>query len=267
MIANVCMSPLLAQTDPLVCNVPVQPASAGFLNIYPDPDGVTRRAPLLLSDNGALYPSFALAAFLADAHRPLQSFAAHPFTLLRFCKPGHSIPRYSAAQILNETLNDQSFTRKIAVVGISAPSRHSVIATPVGASIPAIELEATAIDNLLAGDYFSLPNQSLIAQLTAILLASFIGVWLLSRTSLPVGAALVISLAGLAWVASQTLLLFTYAYLSPFLATLACVTTIKAYSIRAHLSSIARALNVPKVDLRAANQFHYRRVGLYDRRP
>ena len=51
-----------------ICNLPALTAAAsssGFLNAAPDPDGILRRAPLLMELHGRVYPSLALAAVAA----------------------------------------------------------------------------------------------------------------------------------------------------------------------------------------------------------
>ena len=51
-----------------ICNLPAlttAASSSGFLNAAPDPDGILRRAPLLMELNGRVYPSLALAAVAA----------------------------------------------------------------------------------------------------------------------------------------------------------------------------------------------------------
>ena len=54
------------QATGAICNLSVLTEAAnvsGFLNAAPDPDGLLRRAPLLIERDGQVYPSLALTAF------------------------------------------------------------------------------------------------------------------------------------------------------------------------------------------------------------
>ena len=61
------------QATSAVCNIPTLSSAAqasGFLNAAPDPDGILRRAPILMQYGGRVYPALSLAAVRAlnNAH-------------------------------------------------------------------------------------------------------------------------------------------------------------------------------------------------------
>ena len=63
------------QATSAVCNIPTLTSAAqasGFLNAAPDPDGILRRAPLLMQYRGRVYPALSLAAVrsVSNARQP-----------------------------------------------------------------------------------------------------------------------------------------------------------------------------------------------------
>src|SRR5262249_62211054 len=57
----------LFRASPGVCSLPGLASAArssGFLNAAPDRDGIVRRIPLLITHEGAIYPSLGLASLI-----------------------------------------------------------------------------------------------------------------------------------------------------------------------------------------------------------
>ena len=73
--------------------------------------------------------------------------------MVHFRGPAGTIPRYSIADILTGKLPPGVLRGKIVIVGVTAHALGDRFATPVGSDYPGVELQATAMDNVLAGDF------------------------------------------------------------------------------------------------------------------
>ena len=141
-------------------------ARLGFANVAADADKVHRRYDLVRGiPPAAVQASFALATVLAarpdfdvaaatrDGARKLLNFRGPEFTFapVKFVNILESIndvaagnaPRYPA----------ERFANRIVLVGIHADGLEDIHPTPLSRSFPGVELHATAIDNLLRGDW------------------------------------------------------------------------------------------------------------------
>ena len=185
----------------------------------PDADGITRRlAPFVVFD-GVLVPSLGIAAWLAgsplgpaprllrsgggfdlDGHRvPVD---AHGAALLRYRGPSQTHRAYNAAQVIEafSVMQDgrpspiplEGFRDRYVLYGFSAPGLMDLKATPVSPIHTGVEIHATMLDNLLAGDILRHAPVPATAA-CVLLLALAVGVLLrLART--PLLAALVLFL-------------------------------------------------------------------------
>ena len=157
-----------------VCNLPVlaqAAARSGFLNAAPDADGILRRAPLVAQFDGHMYPSLALSVYAATANAAAPSLRvatadASTLTigdldvpldgkgnlLLRFRGKKRTFPYISAVDVLNGTAGD-ALRGKIVLVGTTALGTREVVATPLDTQFVGVEVQATAIDNLLQHDF------------------------------------------------------------------------------------------------------------------
>jgi len=230
----------VATATQVVCSLPQIEKSAaktGFLNASADSDGLTRRIPLLIQFSGAIYPSLALASLSAFRENSMVALVAHPQSefllrvggqdialdqgadlLLRFRKA--AFVRHSAATILNDNQGAPDLTGKLVVVGTSARGLGVLLATPAKRSVPGIEIQATAVDNLLKRDFFRRPWWAASFQLAIAVLFAIAAVSLLFRNSAwvaPLGLAI---MAALAWTASLCLLEFSSLYVSPLVPTI-----------------------------------------------
>jgi adenylate cyclase len=157
-----------------VCNLPLLAEAAtrsGFLNAVPDTDGILRRAPVIANLQGRIYPSLALAVYaaVADASRPsLRVSTVDSSTLsvgdldvpldgkgnllLRFRGKKRTFPYVSAVDVLNGAARD-ALRGQIVLVGTTALGTREVVATPLDTQFVGVEVQATAIDNLLQRDF------------------------------------------------------------------------------------------------------------------
>ena len=159
---------------------PLLQAARGLGNVEstPDADGTFRRLPLLVPFQDRWLPSLSLAAFLLS--RPpgatweftdgflRQGEVAIPLDaqgqlLLKFRGPSRSHLRLSAANVIQSEVRLQHGQEPIyapdavrdawVLVGATAPGLMDLKPSPLAPVFPGVELHATALDNLLRGDF------------------------------------------------------------------------------------------------------------------
>ena len=129
----------------------------GTINVEPDVDGVVRSYPVRLVDDGWALPSLPAAVAgdrAADApDRMLLNWRGKPFTY-----------QYASfSDVYLDLLREQrtrpadEFTGKIVIIGSTAAGLHDIKGTPLDRQFPGVEILATAIDNLRAGDWLRVP--------------------------------------------------------------------------------------------------------------
>ncbi|HEY5765508.1 MAG TPA: CHASE2 domain-containing protein [Candidatus Deferrimicrobiaceae bacterium] len=222
----------------VVCNLPVlsrAARSSGFFNVSPDADGVLRRVPQVIRHNNVLYPSLALATYLLarggdvvvetgpDRIEALRlSGRRIPLDprgnlLVRFRGRRNTFPHVSAAAVLDGTADPASLKGKIVVVGTTAAGLKEIRTTPLEAAQPGVEIHATLLDNLLAGDAIAQPRWARSARILLVLVPGFLLTALLARARAVVGLATVLpALAGIG-LGSYWLLAHRQIFLPPLL--------------------------------------------------
>lgn len=151
--------------------------SAGHINPLPDPDGITRRVPMLVEHAGAYYEPLSLAMVRAVTGQPpvvpvvggdassgyagLEWVKAGPFEIPVDMQAAALVPyrggkgsyRYfSLVDILNERIPVEELKGKIALVGTTAPGLLDLRATPVDPVFPGVEIHANLIGGILDGN-------------------------------------------------------------------------------------------------------------------
>lgn len=155
----------------------------GFINAYPDADGVMRRARLLQPYQGLLYPSLSLAssaAFLlpdeigfnqdfiggTQVLRSIQLFSqeipvdGNANLLIPFVGPAYSFPYVSASTVLENTNNQSLIEGKIILIGSTAAALSDFRATPTNALYPGVEVHANVISGIINDQLFTKPEWS-----------------------------------------------------------------------------------------------------------
>jgi adenylate cyclase len=140
-------------------------ARLGLTNISTDHSGVPRYVPAVFHAGGTIVPSFAVAtAALALNTDPV--LGNEVITLggrstatdvgyhlpLRFYGPRRTIPTFSAVRALNGELDSDDVRGQIVLIGSTAVGGSDAFATPFDRATPGVEVLATAIGNLLAGE-------------------------------------------------------------------------------------------------------------------
>lgn len=156
-----------------------EPTVLANVGLSPDHDGVYRRVRLFGFFDNKAFPSLALGVWMAGRPGPV-SAAVKPG---RFHVGGKSIPldasgsavlnyrgqsgthkTWSAAAVIQSFLREAeggapifdaaaAFKDKYVIYGFSAPGLFDLRPAPVSAVYPGAEIWATALDNLLAGDF------------------------------------------------------------------------------------------------------------------
>ena len=154
-------------------------AYGGFLNTTMDADGVLRSTPLVLAQDGMIYPSLSLA--MARRYTKSLRFkieTVHAGTservtglwldnnliptdqygrvLIPYSGKRGSIPYISATQILH-TKTPGTFPQlqgTAVLVGSSALGLSDLVSTPLGPTFPGVEVHATVLQRILSGKPF-----------------------------------------------------------------------------------------------------------------
>ena len=236
-------------------------AAVGFLNGAPDSDGRLRRIPLLMESGNRQYPSLALAAVnvyrrTAAMRLTLNADEASRLRLgtevvrlegpsymrLRFRGARGAFPYIPVSAILSGRAPADSLQGRLAIVGGSALGLPHSYATAVDAQLPDLEVQATAIDNLLQGDSFNRPAGFRLWELFLGLIAC-LGTTLLARVRSRWGVLIVLGAAAAIWAGCTLLLSTTGLILSPFPATVALACSFPAVTLLRYSRERRRAEN------------------------
>jgi CHASE2 domain-containing sensor protein len=241
-----------------VCNLPVLAAAAarsGFLNAAPDVDGILRRAPLVAELGGRVYPSLALTAYaaIADASHPVLRVStvnastlsigdlAIPLDgrgnlLLGFRGKKRTFPYVSAVDVINRTVAVDALRGKIVLVGTTALGTREVVATPLDTQFVGVEVQATAIDNLLQRDFVHRLSLGTSVDTGVVVLAGALVATLVALSGVTAGLVGAAGMIGSFWWGSAWLLSSRQLFISPLapavgvLVTLA-VTTLARFTV------------------------------------
>jgi adenylate cyclase len=140
-------------------------AQAGLSNVSTDRSGVPRYIPMLFESGGVIVPSFALAAAAAALNtdpvlgKDVVKLRARSVSLdlgdhlpIRFYGPSGSFRDFGAWRAINGEIEPDDVRGQVVVVGATAQGTGDRFATPFDRVTPGVEIFATAISNLLAGD-------------------------------------------------------------------------------------------------------------------
>jgi adenylate cyclase len=161
--------------DEFVSAVPAM----GSITVESDPDGPLRSVAPVFRYRDAYYPSFALAvAALSLGKKPEISVEPGPAlnfagrrvpvdhrgrALLRWHGPAYTYKRYSVWRVFNAALAyergetpdlpPETFRDKIVLIGPTATGAADLLSNPFSSVYPGVEVHATAVDNLLKGEF------------------------------------------------------------------------------------------------------------------
>jgi CHASE2 domain-containing sensor protein len=222
----------------VVCNLPVLARAAdssGFFNVTPDPDGVIRRVPMVIRHRGLLYPNLALAVFLrARGGNPMLETGPEGVQMLLLAERRipldrggnllvnyrgrrRTFPHVSAAALLDGTADPAAVKGKMVVLGTTAAGLKEIRTTPLEATQPGVEIQATIMDNLLSGDPIEVPRWSRGIQILLVLVPGFLLTVLMGRGRAMWGLAAVAPATAGIWLGGYWLLAHHRTFLPPLL--------------------------------------------------
>jgi adenylate cyclase len=171
-------------------------ANAGHFNPLVDPDGVSRRVPMLAEYHGAYYealslamirvlagypkvePGFASDRFSSKGYSGLEWLKAGPVTipvdenvsaLIPYRGKRGSFKYISLADVYFDKVPKDELRGKIALIGTSAPGLLDLRSTPVGSVFPGVEIHANMITAMLDDDFKQKPPYVLGAEVVLLL--------------------------------------------------------------------------------------------------
>jgi len=215
-------------------------ARTGLVNLTTDINGVPRFFPMLFHTGDALVPSFALAAASAALNtepvfgRDMLKLAARTVHLdlgyhlpIRYYGPRGTIRQFSIARALRDDFSPDTVRGQVVVIGATALGTGDTFAIPFDRVVPGVEIMATAVSNLLAGD--GLVRSSLTRRIdaaAAILLPGLLVMLLaISRPVLGIGLGGIVLGAWLAAIYAAFLEGFWFSVAVPLAALLPVITT------------------------------------------
>ena len=236
-----------------VCNIPTLTDAAqasGFLNAAPDPDGILRRAPLLMQYRGRVYPALSLAAVrsVSNAQNLVLRIAnvntaalglegqevpldGKSNLLLRYRGAKRSFPYVSAADVLNGQVDPDEFKDRIVFIGTTALGTREVVATPLDTLFVGVEVQATVADNLIQRDFMYRPEHGVTLETQVVIGLGTIAALVVARFGLIWGAIVSMSFLVAAWTGSRSLLATDGAYFSPLYPSLSILASMAAMTI------------------------------------
>jgi adenylate cyclase len=248
-----------------VCNLPAlarAAAGSGFLNAIPDADGILRRIPLIAEFDGRVYPSLALAAVMAStgaASPALQVANVNASTLnmgalavpldgksnllLAFRGKKRSFPYISAADVMAGTAARDALRGKIVLVGTTALGTREVVATPLDTQFVGVEVQATAVDNILRHDFIHRATAGSLVEAAVAVLAGVVVAATVAATGVTAGVLSSAALIAGLWWGAAWLLTAGRVFVSPLAATLAVTATLAVLTLARFTVERRRALS------------------------
>ena len=165
-------------------NIPMLQEAArhgGFMTLFPDEDGIVRRAPVVARYDGKVYPSLALEMarlfFLVEKARlevapvggaqALERVVAGPVkvptdaegrAIIPFRGPKGSYPYISATDVLQGNVKPEQLMNRIVLIGTTAQGLFDLRATPVQPVYPGVEVHANLLTAMLDGGFPVAPS-------------------------------------------------------------------------------------------------------------
>lgn len=165
----------------------------GDVQFVPDEDTVYRRAALFHIFDGKVIPSLGLASYLiANPGTVMKIEPGNLFingtripidnqgnAIMNYRGPAGTYKNFNAAEIIQNELRIQNgeksaidpavFKDTYVFFGYSASGLYDLRPTPVSGIFPGVEIHATMLDNLLAGDFFRSPPSAAVILLTLLI--------------------------------------------------------------------------------------------------
>ncbi len=194
--------------------------SLGHINLFPDQDGVLRKETLLINYKDRHYPSLALQLALRYMQEKLQSlttadgikfdnlYIPDKEMLINFKSQKEEFPIYSLDKIIEGQIPSDIFKDKIVLIGLTGQNSRHMYRTSAGADLSAIEITASALENIINQSYITRPPLAWKFDLSALILFGI----LVSFIMPVLRPAIVIVLSILLILAWNSVALFLFIY-------------------------------------------------------
>lgn len=208
-------------------------APVGILSLLTDPDGIVRNMPLLSQSDGRLYPDLTLRTLMAALGEKIIRLKSNEDGILEAIQlgekeipvnadasfrisyrgPDHSVPYYSALDVMEGRAGNEELEGKIVFVGNSAHSMLNLHSTPFDPEVPGAEIHATVVDNILSGRQLLLPAHQTALIICLTYLCAFIAAIAFFRFALPfytvTALGIIALLFAISWYLFQQRMLFS----------------------------------------------------------
>ena len=138
----------------------------GYVNTFPDDDGILRWEPLVIEYNGFIYPSITLQSAvkylkipnkmvileategirLGETYIPTDRFGR---TLINYYGTDQTFSYFSISDILDGNIKSEDFHDKIVLIGATAVGIYDLRVTPFTAAMPGVEKHANVIASII----------------------------------------------------------------------------------------------------------------------
>ena len=253
----------LFRASPGICNLPglASAASAsGFLNAAPDRDGIMRRMPLVITYDGAIYPSLGLATLImasppkhivlrttgADVDALVLDDVVVPLDgkgglLLHYSGGKGTFPYLSAVDVIERRVAETALRDRIVFLGSTALGLRDTVATPLDTTYPGVELHATVADTILRKAFISRPRAGPALELLLTIAAGPIAALAVAVVGVTWGAAILGALGVGLWLGADWLLKAKGIFVSPLFPMLALAVSFPALTLVSFLRERGRA--------------------------
>ncbi|HYB98713.1 MAG TPA: adenylate/guanylate cyclase domain-containing protein [Candidatus Limnocylindrales bacterium] len=226
--------------------------ATGFFNTFPDPgDGYFRRVPMVIRYGDQLMLPLPVAMLSVLWPDRVTSVRIAPFgveeirigkqdipvaedgqLLLNYRGPKLTFPHIPAAEVLAGRVDPARFKDKLVLVGVTATAVADIRATPLDGVFPGVEIQATALDNILRASFLRQPRWTVLLDVGAIFgMAVMLGLMLRWARGVS-GALAALSMLAAYLVGSQWMFVTTgipLGIVHPILAVVVVYATIAVY--------------------------------------
>jgi adenylate cyclase len=244
-------SPYLMTFPGLIRDIPpLERAAAGrgMLSIRAEPDGIVRRAPMVMKAEDRIVPGLALEILRVVTKSGAIRIKSDVAGLQSVAIPGLEMPtdrngqlsiyfshydpnRYvSANDVLADRVPADRVERKLVLIGTSAVGLRDIKTTPTDAAMSGVEVHAQVLENVLSNSVLVYPDYAIGAELAAavIIALAIIAVGPLLGASMMMGLGVVVAavLAAGSWyafTAHRLLIDATFPLLATFLVYLTLI--------------------------------------------
>lgn len=126
---------------------------SGHINVYPDNDGILRRAITDIKFTGNSIPSFDMQVLKhGNIAAPLPKRISNTGEIfIKYSKEPNTIPQISFLQVYNNQFNPEAVANKIVLVGSTTVGIQDQYYTPVGGPMYGVEFHAQVLNALIKG--------------------------------------------------------------------------------------------------------------------